>query len=385
MRIAIDYTAAVWQGAGIGRYTRELVHAVIAQGRQHTYRLFYASYGLDSASPLLASMHAICAQHRNVRPIPIPLPPRRLAQVWHRLRIPLPIELFTGPVDLVHATDFVPPPSIAPAMVTVHDLSFIVHPECALPSVARYLNGAVPRGVRRAKALLADSEATKRDLEQLMHVDPRRITVVYPGVGPQFRPLTEAESDPHWRALGLPERYLLFVSTIEPRKNLPRLLAAYAQVRQQIGNLPLVIAGRKGWMYEQFFSAIGELGLDDYVHVLDYVDDKALPSLYNRAWAFVYPSIYEGFGIPALEALACGTPVLTADNSSLPEVVGDLAVLVRAEDVQSIAAGLEQVVRDETLRARLRAGGPQRARAFTWGHAASQVLALYDELGRSAA
>jgi glycosyltransferase involved in cell wall biosynthesis len=387
MRIAIDYTAAVWQGAGIGRYTRELVRAVIEQGPEHEYRLFYAAYGLDSSSPLLAGLQEIGTQRRNVRLLPIPLPPRRLAQIWHRLRIPLPIELVTGPIDLLHATDFVPPPTAAaiPVIVTVHDLSYIVHPECALPSVARYLNGAVPRGVRRANALLADSIATKRDLEQFMQVDPQRVTVVYPGVRPEFRPMTPSETEPFVQTMGLPERFLLFVSTIEPRKNLPRLLEAYAQVRERIGNLPLVIAGRKGWMYDEFFQAIGRLGLTTHVQLLDYVDDKALPSLYNRAWAFVYPSIYEGFGFPALEALACGTPVLTADNSSLPEVVGDLAVLVRAEDVSSIAAGLERIVCDEALRERLRAGGPQRAHAFTWSHAASQVLALYRELGRSAA
>jgi len=335
----------------------------------------------------LDSLPAIRTQHRNVRLIPIPLPPRRLAQIWHRLRIPLPIELFTGRIDLLHATDFVPPPvaTPVPVIVTVHDLSYIVHPECALPSVARYLNGAVPRGVKRANAILADSMATKRDLEQLMHVDPQRVTVVYPGVGPQFRPMELTESEPFWQTMKLPERYLLFVSTIEPRKNLPRLLEAYAHVRQQIGNLPLVIAGRKGWMYDEFFQAVEQLGLTQHVRVLDYVHDKALPSLYNRAWAFVYPSIYEGFGFPALEAMACGIPVLTADNSSLPEVVGDLAVLVRAEDVSSIAAGLERIVGDEALRERLRASGPERAHAFTWSHAASQVLALYRELGRSAA
>jgi glycosyltransferase involved in cell wall biosynthesis len=303
------------------------------------------------------------------------------------LRIPLPIELVTGPIDLLHATDFVPPPTAVsvPVIVTVHDLSYIVHPECALPSVARYLNGAVPRGVRRANALLADSLATKRDLEQFMQVDPQRVTVVYPGVRPEFRPMMPSETEPFVQTMGLPERFLLFVSTIEPRKNLPRLLEAYAQVRERIGNIPLVIAGRKGWMYDEFFQAIGRLGLKADVQLLDYVDDKALPSLYNRAWAFVYPSIYEGFGFPALEALACGTPVLTSDNSSLPEVVGDLAVLVCAEDVSSIAAGLERIVCDEALRERLRAGGPQRAHAFTWSHAASQVLALYRELGRSAA
>lgn len=382
-RVGIDYTAALWQGAGIGRYTRELVRAIIERGQGHEYRLFYAAYGLDPASPLLAQLAALRAAHPSVRTAPIPLPPRRLAQLWHRLRIPLPIELFTGPIDLLHATDFVPPPTRAPSIVTIHDLSYMVHPECALPSVARYLSGAVPRGIASARHLLADSEATKRDLDQLLHVDPQRVTVVYPGVGPQFRPLPEAETAPARALLNLPDRFLLFVSTIEPRKNLPRLLEAYAQVLPQIGHIPLVIGGRRGWMYEAVFQAIERLGLQPYVRTLDYLDDKLLPSLYNLAWALVYPSIYEGFGIPALEALACGTPVLTANNSSLPEVVGDLAALVDASDVASIAAGLIQIVCDDALRARLRAGGPQRARMFTWEHAADQVLSLYAATTRS--
>ena len=139
----------------------------------------------------------------------------------------------------------------------------------------------------------------------------------------------------------------------------------------------MVIAGRRGWLYEEVFAAIERLRLGARVRLLDYVDDKDLPALYNLAEAFVYPSIYEGFGLPALEALACGTPVVTADNSSLPEVVGDAAVLVRADDVAAIAGGIERVACDAALRAQLRASGPARARSFTWERAARQVLACY--------
>jgi glycosyltransferase involved in cell wall biosynthesis len=383
MRIAIDYTPAVWQGAGIGRYTRELIHAVVAQGAAHEFCLFYAALGARNSQPSnLRDMRGLLERHAHVRSVGIPLPPRRLAQLWHRARAPLPIELVTGPVDLIHAPDFVPPPSFAPAIVTVHDLSYMVHPECALPSVARYLSAAVPRGLRRAAAIMADSAATKRDLERLLAIDPGRISVVYPGVGAQFRPLPAAELAPVRVRLGLPERFLLFVSTIEPRKNLPRLLEAYAQLDQAIAP-PLVIGGRRGWMYEAVFAAIERLGLRDRVYMLDFVADNDLPALYNLAWAFVYPSIYEGFGIPPLEALACGTPVLTADNSSLPEVVGDAAVVVAADDTHAIAAGLQRIIQDDTLRARLRAAGPARAQRFRWERAAQQVLGLYDQHGRS--
>jgi glycosyltransferase involved in cell wall biosynthesis len=389
MHVGIDYTAAAWQGAGIGRYTRELVRAIVAQGGPFEYTLFYAGGGIDQRSPYLVDLRQLCTLYPSVRAVPIPFTPRRLTQIWQRLRIPLPVELFTGRLDILHAPDFVLPPTRARTLVTIHDLSFMVHPECAAPGMARYLNKAVPRGLRRANIVLADSEATRHDLARLLAVDPARVSVVYPGVSPRFRPLPPEETEPVRQRLNLPERFLLFVSTLEPRKNLVRLLEAYAQflnsqfsiLNSQFSIPDLVIAGRRGWLYENVFATIGRLGLGDRVRLLDFVDDNDLPALYNLAWAFVYPSIYEGFGLPALEALRCGTPVVTANNSSLPEVVGDAAVLVRADDVGSIAAGIRLAVCDEALRARLRSAGPARAEAFTWERAAQQMLAHYHALG----
>jgi glycosyltransferase involved in cell wall biosynthesis len=396
IRVGIDYTPAIWQGAGIGRYTRELVRAVIEQGGEFHYMLFYAAGGVERENPYLADLDRLRAAHPNVRAAPIPLSPRRLTQLWQRLRAPLPVELFTGPLDLLHAPDFVLPPTRARTILTIHDLSFLVHPECAVPSMVRYLSDAVPRSLRRADAVLADSQATRRDLARLLGYDSARVTVVYPGVSPRFRPLPPAEVEPVRVRLGLPERFVLFVSTLEPRKNLVRLIEAFAQVagrRSQVAgssdaatcDWQLVMAGRRGWLYEEVFAAIERLGLGEQVRLLDFVDDNDLPALYNLAWAFAYPSIYEGFGLPALEALACGIPVVTADNSSLPEVVGDLAsgsgepaaVLVPAGDVAELAVALERVVYDEALRARLCEAGPARARQFTWERAAQQVLACY--------
>ncbi len=413
MRVGIDYTAAAWQGAGIGRYTRELVRAIVASDQSSEYILFYAAGGIDQRSPYLADLRQLCATHPHVRAAPIPFSPRRLTQIWQRLRLPLPVELYTGRLDILHAPDFVLPPTRARTILTIHDLSFMVYPECAAPGMARYLNSAVPRGLHRAHVVLADSEATRQDLVRLLAVDPARVTVVYPGVSPRFRPLPAAETEPVRQRLGLPERFLLFVSTLEPRKNLVRLLEAYAQFIQpttdhrpptagghggptlqdrgsqfsmlnsQFSIPDLVIGGRRGWLYEDVFATISRLGLGDRVRLLDFVDDNDLPALYNLAWAFVYPSIYEGFGLPALEAMRCGTPVVTADNSSLPEVVGDAAVLVRADDVASIASGIGLAVYDESLRARLRAAGLARAQTFTWERAAEQILMYYRALQKT--
>jgi glycosyltransferase involved in cell wall biosynthesis len=236
----------------------------------------------------------------------------------------------------------------------------------------------VPRGLRRANVILADSQATRHDLTRLLSIDPARVELVYPGVGARFCPLPAEAIEPVRRDLGLPDHFVLFVSTLEPRKNLVRLLEAFAQIIQNdSSNLHLVIAGRRGWLYEDIFAAIDRLRLRERVRLLDYVHDKDLPALYNLAAAFAYPSIYEGFGIPPLEAMACGTPTVVADNSSLPEVVADAAVLVSAEDVGSIASGLARAVSDTALRARLRVAGPVQARTFTWEQAARQVLACY--------
>lgn len=389
MHIGIDYTSAAWQGAGIGRYSRELVRAIIEQGGAHRYTLFYAAGGIDRDSPYLADLRRLTDAYANVRSVPIPFSPRRLTQIWQRLRAPLLVELFTGPLDLLHAPDFVLPPTLARTLVTIHDLSFIVHPECAQPSMVRYLTEAVPRGLRRADAILADSQATRRDLARLLSIDPARVELVYPGVGPRFRPMAPEEVEPVRHRLCLPDRFVLFVSTIEPRKNLVRLLEAFALLEagawepearadNPSSGLQLVIAGRRGWMYDDVFATIERLGLGERVQLLDFVHDKDLPALYNLAAAFAYPSIYEGFGFPPLEALACGAPTVVADNSSLPEVVADAAVLVSAEDVGSIASGLARAVGDPALRSQLRAAGPERARHFTWEQAASRVLACYE-------
>ncbi len=392
MHVGIDFTAGAWQGAGIGRYTRELIGAVMALGTDHRFSLFYAA-GFPGAAPppYLDDLQRLCDAHPDARAVPIPLPPRRLTQLWHRLRVPLPIEWFTGPLDLLHAPDFVPPPTRARTIVTIHDLSYMVHPECAVPGVAAYLRDAVPRGLARADTIFADSQATRHDLQRLLHIAPERVTVVYPGVGSHFRPLPADVCEPVRRKLQLPQHFILFVGTLEPRKNLVRLLEAFARidradVRACCGDddLHLTVAGRRGWMYEPVFAAIERLGLHRRVHVLDFVDDADLPMVYNLARAFVYPSIYEGFGIPPLEALACGTPVLTASNSSLPEVVGDAALLVPADDTEAITDGIVCLLNDAALRTRLRNAGLDRARCYRWEESARQVMAHYDSLSTGA-
>lgn len=381
MIVGVDYTAAAWQGAGIGRYTRELIRAAAPRDPTIRYTLFYAAGGLPAASPYLADLRALAAANPNVAVRPIPLTPRHLTILWQRLRLPLNVERLVGHLDIVHAPDFVLPPTAARALLTVHDLTFLVRPECAEAGLRRYLARAVPRALRRADMVLVDSRATADDLARLLGVGGPRVRLIYPGVDPRFRPLPASEVEPLRAQLGLPAEFLLFVSTIEPRKNLVRLIEAFARVvadKGQAGpDLSLVIAGRKGWLYEEVFAAAQRAELGGRVRFLDFIDDAHLPALYNLARAFVYPSLYEGFGLPALEALACGTPVVTAAVSSLPEVAGEAAVLVDPLSVESIAGGIARALAEGD---RLRAAGPPQARRFSWDTAARDLLACYEAL-----
>ncbi|MFQ3630964.1 glycosyltransferase family 4 protein, partial [Roseiflexus sp.] len=265
----------------------------------------------------------------------------------------------------------------------------MVHPECAVPGVAAFLRDAVPRALQRADVIVADSESTRRDLHRLLNIAPERVSVVYPAVDERFRPLPPDVCEPVRQRLRLPSRFVLFVGTIEPRKNLVRLLEAFARIDPTTlpdgsGRLFLVIAGRRGWMYQPVFEAIERLSLRDRVQVLDFVADSDLPIVYNLAQVFVYPSIYEGFGLPPLEALACGTPVVTSDNSSLPEVVGNAALLAPADDIDALSDRIARLLSDGALRDRLRQAGLEQAQRFRWEASARQIIEHYHSLSTGA-
>ncbi|MGD2207702.1 MAG: glycosyltransferase family 1 protein [Anaerolineae bacterium] len=375
MRIGIDYTAAVRQGGGIGRYTRNLIRALAKldsaeQASENQYALFVAGgWGEgDGLGPW--------PQNFGIRPAP--LSDRWMTILWQRLRLPLPIQLFTGPLDLFHSPDFVlPPVGRTPAILTVHDLSFLRVPEHFVPGFCEYLTGAVSRAVGRADHILADSESTRRDLVELLAVDPDRVTVIYPGVEPRFRPIEEVPLLEQVRArYRLPERFILGLGTLQPRKNFDGLIRAFARL-PAAEDLHLVIAGGKGWMYEETLALPARLGLEGRVHFPGFVDDTDLPALYNVASVFAFPSWYEGFGLPVLEAMACGTPVVAADNSSLPEAVGDAGLMIEAGDAEALADSLVRLMREKHLRERLAAAGIEWAQRFTWEAAARQLASVY--------
>lgn len=377
MHVVVDYTPAVHQGAGIGRHTRGLVRGlaslIAAEALDH--RLTLVVFGRPG--------HAIEAPAGcDVRVVPLSL--RALTIAWHRLGLPFPVSWLGVRGDLYHASDFVLPPTGGmPALVTVHDLSFLTVPRCADAGLRAYLSHIVPRSVRRAYHVLADSESTQRDLVRLLQVSPEKVTVVYPGVEPRFRPVEEPAALAAVRQkYGLGDGpFVLGVGTLEPRKNWPVLIRAWARLRQTTP-LPhrLIIAGGKGWLYEDIFRTAEATGLRDEVIFPGFVADADLPALYSAAAVFAYPSLYEGFGLPVLEALACGTPVVCADNSSLPEAAGDAALLVNAADEEALATALHRLLADEPLRQTLRRRGLAHAQKFTWEASARVLLAAYERV-----
>ncbi len=371
--IAIDYTAALAQGGGIGRYTRELVAALAPQDEVTAYRLFVAGQRNDALPAPPGS---------NFTWTPARLNAEWFARIWHRARIPIPIERWTGPVELLHAPDFTLPPvrRSTRTLLTVHDLSFIRAPETAAPGLRAYLKRVVPRSVVRADRILADSEATRQDIMALYRVNPENVHVLYSGVDAQFHPVQYGSAlqaiRERYEIGGWP--YILSVGTIQPRKNYGRLVEAFHRLRHP--DLRLVIAGGRGWLDSPLYRQIEALGIQERVHLVGFVADEDLPALYSAAQAFAYPSLYEGFGLPPLEAMACGVPVVVSNSSSLPEVVGDAGLQVDPYDVDALADALAQVIEDETLRRDLVQKGKKRAETFSWETAARQLRGHYAAL-----
>ncbi len=355
--IGIDYTPAYEQGGGIGRYVRELIAALAQQDHDNDYRLFVTGANAKPLPPLPGPNFKWAASR---------IAPIWFARMWHRARLPLPVEWWVGPVALYHATDFVLPPTLhkTQTVLTVHDLSFVRAPEAASPALKRYLDQVVPRSVHRANHILADSQATKDDLIALYDVAPEKVTVLLSGVNPRFQRGRDASIlDAVRTRYGIGDvPFILSVGTVQPRKNYERLIEALAALPADLHGVHLVIAGGRGWLQESIFAAVKRLGLKDRVHFIGFADDADLPALYSAARCLAFPSLYEGFGLPVLEAMACGTPVVTSNVSSLVEVAGDATLLVDPFSVEQIIAALT------------------RASRFTWEKAAVQLRDVYHQL-----
>jgi glycosyltransferase involved in cell wall biosynthesis len=266
-------------------------------------------------------------------------------------------------------------------VVTIHDVFAYVYPEAHNRLDNWRYHHMLPQAARRAEVVLTDSEHSRRDLVRYLAVPDVQVRVIACGIDPQFRPV---ENSPDRYSVlaryGIDRPYLLYVGGINARKNIARLFEAYARLRERHPGLALVIGGKRQWQTGEIDAAFQRFNLEGHVHFTGYVDDRDLPALYSAAEVFVFPSLYEGFGLPPLEAMACGAPVVTSNASSLPEVVGDAALTVDPYDVDGLAAAIERALTDEGLRAELRRRGLERAARFTWERAAHETLAVYEQV-----
>lgn len=367
MRIGIDARIVHYARGGISNYVLHLLEALLPLDVDTDYYILHSRK--DHSPPLPGP---------NLYPVACWTPSHHRLERWA-----LGVEVARLRLDLLHTTDFIPPAlGYRRSVITVHDLNFLYYPQFLTAESRRYYNQQIEWAVRRTDHILADSHATQCDLISRLGVSSEKVTVVHLAADPAFRPLPETEARQIVARYGLEPGYVLFVGTLEPRKNLPGLLRAYRLLLDaQVTTSPLVLVGGKGWLYDEVFECIETLYLNEKVRLLDDVSDDAdLPALYNAAGVLAMPSFYEGFGLPVLEAMACGTPVVAADRASLPEVAGEAGMLVNPDDLDDIARALARVLTDEPLRARMRELGLAQAARFTWEHTAQATLAVYREV-----
>ncbi len=365
MLIGVDASrATLAQRTGTETYSAELVRRLPDFLRGHRLR-FYAHTPPDD--DLLLATHS--AEWR-VMPFP---------RLWTHIRLSLEMALNAPDVLFVPAHVI---PLLHPkhCVVTVHDLGYLAYPQMH-PSFSRqYLTISTRWNVRVAAHVIADSEATRRDLHARLSVNPAKVSVVYPGYDKQrFQPVRDKQQIEKTREkYGIRERYVLFLGTVQPRKNLTRLAEAFAQIGDP--RTQLVIAGRRGWLTDDLYRHADTLALGERVRFPGYIAQEDVPALLTGATVFAFPSLYEGFGLPVLEAMACGTPVLCSNAASLPEVAGDAALLVDPHDTDALGSALQRLLCDETLRCDLIARGFEQASRFSWDSSARQIAGIIGQI-----
>lgn len=373
--IYIDVSATVHRRAGLGRYAASLARALVDAGPRGArvseggYALFYnRERGVEPLQGL---------EHLPRSTVALGYKPWRMA-IWVAQLARIGFDRLLPDVKLFHATEhLLLPLRSAPTVLTVHDLIFRHLPEHHKPLNRWYLNWALPLYCRRATHIIAISECTRRDLIAAYGVPAQKVTVIHEAADPRFRPQPAGRIRVVQRRYGLPKRYLLFVGTIEPRKNLSRLLRAFERLWREGLSDALVVVGRRGWLYDDFFARLERSSARDAVILPGFVPDEDLPAVYGGAQALVFPSLYEGFGLPILEAMACGTPVACSETSSLPEVAGEAALMFDPTEEEAIVETLRPLLRDRGLQRELKGLGLERAAGFSWERVAAGTQGVY--------
>lgn len=376
--IVIDASPAVHRKAGLGRYAEDLIGALVDENGSERYAAFYHNAASARPSPIMERLTSIRHPQSSYRWRMVTLLAQLLGRRQDRVVAPP-----GGTLSLFHATEhLLPRITGAPTVFTLHDLIFRAYPRFHLPRNWIYLQVSMPLFLRRATQVICVSEWTRRDAERLYGLDAARTHVVYEAAHPRFRPVRDpARLRAAREKYGLPERFVFSLSTIEPRKNLLTLFDAWARLDAaalgDFADAPLIIGGRQGWLTDETYAAVKARGLDGRVRFTGYIEDDDLPALLSQASLFCFPSLYEGFGLPPLEAMACGAPTLSSNASCLPEVLGDAAEYAAPTDAGAWAAAISRLLGDVGARAELARRGPPQAARYSWARAARETEAVY--------
>lgn len=364
MRVGIDAHALGSHLGGNETYTRNLIRALAQADPDGDYTLFLTAQGRDVQIPGTERMRRVIVRPHN------PLV---------RIPLSLPLALARERIDVVHVQYIAPPVCPARIVVTVHDIAYEHYPQFFTPAEVARLRVLVPLTIRRAAVVLTVSEFCKQDIVRRYCVPPEKVVVAYNAPDPMFRPIhDEARLASVRERYGTGEQYILSVGNLQPRKNLRTLIDAYVRLRRADATRhKLVLVGKKAWLYDDIFAAARESGYAEEIVFTGYVPDEDLVALYNAADLFVYPSIFEGFGLPPLEAMACGAPVIASNTSALPEVLGDAALLVDPLDPKGMAQALMTVLDELCVRSSLATQGPRHAAAYSWEAAAQSAAEIY--------
>jgi glycosyltransferase involved in cell wall biosynthesis len=368
LHIAIDAHSVGSGLAGVETYITNLIEALAASGEANRYTLYVTK---GRAGDRFAGRWPHVSVRRTLPHTP-----------FVRIPVTFPVELRRHPADLLHVQFTAPPFAPCPVVATIHDLSFEHLPETFNRRSWMQLRLTVRRTARTAAHIITPSEFSRRDLIETYNVAPERVSVTLAAAAPHFRPAAPEAVAEAQRRYGIDRDYVLAVGSIQPRKNLVRLVRAYSDLRRRRSHdkLPqLVLVGKRAWLYGETLRAVEQSGVAPDVIFTGYVPERDLPALYSGALCFVYPSYFEGFGLPALEAMQCGAAVVAGDRTSLPEVVGDAGLLVDPFDEDAIGAAVSSLIDDGELRARLGARGRERAALFSWTETARQTLRVYEQ------
>jgi glycosyltransferase involved in cell wall biosynthesis len=352
---------------GVERYAAELIKNFARMDSRNEYILYFRT----KPQPWFYDL----PKNFSIKIMPFP-------KFWTQLRISW--EMITHPVDVL----FIPASALPlwhprKSVVTVHDVAWRIFPGAFTKFMRRYLEWSTKFAVKKARKILAVSEATKKDLSKFYNINPAKVSVTPLGFDTgSFQPRNYAEVQPVLDKYGLVyQKYVLFVGTIQPRKNIVKLVEAFQKLRKENHiEEKLAIFGGRGWLWEPIVKKIKMVGLDGSIKYFDYASKEDLPYLYAGAKLLTLPALYEGFGLPPLEAMASGVPVVVSNVSSLPEVVGEAGVLVNPDSVDSIAGGLLKVLIDANLREQMIAKGSEQSKKFSWENTAKETLRVFEEL-----